>query len=57
MDSPPPVQEGWLFDYDVNDRTGNHITRLIVNICKESVAENVYPIKITWNVLLNEVVQ
>ena len=46
-----------LFDYDLNN-TGNNRAKLIVEHFNRSVAQHVYPIKITttWNALPNEVV-
>ena len=42
-----------LFDYDLNDRTRNNGTKLIVKHFITSVTKNFYPIKIktTWNAL------
>ena len=47
-----------LFDYDFNDRTRNNGAKLIEKHFNTSVAQHVYPIKIssTWNTLLSEVV-
>ena len=47
-----------LFDYDLNDRTGNNGAKLIVKHFNTSVAQHFYPIKITttWNTIPNEVV-
>ena len=47
-----------LFDYDLNDRTGNNGAKLIGKHFNTSVAQHFYPIKIstTWNALPNEVV-
>ena len=47
-----------LFDYDLNARTINNSANLIVKHFNTSVAQPLYPIKITttWNALPNEVV-
>ena len=47
-----------LFEYDLNDRTRNNGTKLIVKHFNTSVAQHFYPIKITttWNDLPSEVV-
>ena len=47
-----------LFDYDLNDRTRNNGTKLIVKHFNTLVAQHFYPIKITtiWNALPSEVV-
>ena len=48
----------WLFDYDLNDGTRNNGAKFIVKHFNTSVAQHLYPIKITttWNALPNEVV-
>ena len=48
----------WLFDYDLNDRTGNNGAKLIVKHFNTSVAKHFYPIKITGtsNALASDVV-
>ena len=47
-----------LFDYDLNDRTRTNGAKLIVKYFNTSVAQHIYPIKITttWNALPIEVV-
>ena len=47
-----------LFNYDLNDRTRNNGAKLIVKHFNTSVAQHVYPIKITtiWKALPSEVV-
>ena len=47
-----------LFDYGLNDRTGNNGAKLIAKHFNTSVAQLFCPIKITttWNILPNEVV-
>ena len=52
------ASERGLFNYDLNDRTRNNGAKLIVKQFNTSVAEHIYPIKITttWNALPSEVV-
>ena len=45
-----------LFDYNLNDRTRNNGAKFIVKYFKTSVAQHLYPTKITWNALPSEVV-